>query len=141
MAQTDTQNAGTVQRSVAGRAFDGLVSVFNAGGSLWIFAIMILLSADVLSRSLFNAPLQGVPLLIELSILVIVFLQLPAAIRSGRLTRSDILLAGLIERRPSLGITLRAVYDALGIFLMAVVFYYTVPTFVNVWKFCSGGVL
>jgi C4-dicarboxylate transporter, DctM subunit len=134
VAQTDTQNAGTVQRSVAGRAFDGLVSVFNAGGSLWIFAIMILLSADVLSRSLFNAPLQGVPLLIELSILVIVFLQLPAAIRSGRLTRSDILLAGLIERRPSLGITLRAVYDALGIFLMAVVFYYTVPTFVNVWN-------
>ena len=134
MAKAGIEDGNASPPGKTARMFDGLVSVFNAGGSAWIFGIMILLSADVLSRSLLNAPITGVPLLVELSILVIVFLQLPAAIRSGRLTRSDILLAGLIERRPSLGITLRAAYDALGIFLMAVIFYYTVPTFVNVWN-------
>ena len=127
-------DALSARPTVAARVFDGLVSLFNAGGSVWIFVIMSLLSADVLSRALFNAPINGVPLLIQLSILMIVFLQLPAAIRSGRLTRSDILLAGLLERRPSLGLTLKAAYDALGIFLMGAVFYYTVPSFVSVWE-------
>jgi C4-dicarboxylate transporter DctM subunit len=134
MAQIGTSAASDLRKGIAARAFDFVVTLFNAGGSVWIFAIMTLLCSDVLARFLFNSPIKGIPLLVELSILMIVFLQLPAAIRSGRLTRSDIMLAGLIERRPSLGITLRVVYDALGIFMMATVFYYTVPTFVKVWN-------
>jgi C4-dicarboxylate transporter DctM subunit len=134
MAEVDTQTVPETQPSIVVRTFDGLVSVFNAGGSAWIFCIMLLLSADVFGRFLFNAPIDGVPLLVELSILMIVFLQLPAAIRSGRLTRSDILLARLLDKQRSLGLTLHTVYDALGLFLMAVVFYYTVPTLVKVWQ-------
>ena len=116
------------------RLFDGLVSLFNAGGSVWIFCLMSILCADVISRSLFNAPINGVPLLVELSILVIMFMQLPAAIRSGRLTRSDILLARLVRDRPSLGLSLRTLYDVLGIVLMVAVFVYTLPTFSKVWR-------
>ena len=104
---------------LAGRIFDGVVSIFNAGGSLWIFVLMILLSADVLSRGLFAAPINGVPLLVELSILMIVFMQLAAAIRSGRLTRSEVLIAKLLEKRPSIGITLRMCYDGLGMTKLA----------------------
>ena len=66
-------DALSARPTVAARVFDGLVSLFNAGGSVWIFVIMSLLSADVLSRALFNAPINGVPLLIQLSILMIVF--------------------------------------------------------------------
>ncbi len=134
MADPDSSTAPETQPSTVSKAFDGLVSAFNAGGSAWIFCIMLLLSADVFGRFLFNSPIDGVPLLVELSILMIVFLQLPAAIRSGRLTRSDILLARLLDQQRSLGMFLHSVYDALGIFLMAVVFYYTVPTFVKVWN-------
>ncbi len=114
------------------RGFDAVVSLFNAGGSLWIFLLMIMLSADVFSRAVFNAPINGVPLLVELSILVIVFMQLAAAIRSGRLTRSEILLANLLEKRPTLGLTLQAAFDVLGLFVMGLLFYYTVPTFIKV---------
>ena len=117
-----------------GRALDGLISVFNAGGSVWIFGIMILLSADVLGRSAFDAPIDGVPLLVALSIVVIVFLQLPAAIRAGRLTRSDALLSRLLERLPSIGVSLRTFYDGLGALVMAAVVLYTLPTFVKVWE-------
>ena len=57
------------------RLFDGLVSLFNAGGSVWIFCLMSILCADVFSRTFFNAPINGVPLLVELSILVIMFIS------------------------------------------------------------------
>tara|TARA_R110002072_G_scaffold34641_2_gene103394 strand:- start:263 stop:2212 length:1950 start_codon:yes stop_codon:yes gene_type:complete len=132
MAESDSPTAQ--QPGLPARLFDGVVSLFNGGGSIWIFCLMSILCADVFSRTLFNAPINGVPLLVELSILVIMFMQLPAAIRSGRLTRSDILLARLLRDKPSLGLSLRAAYDALGIALMVVVFVYTLPTFEKVWR-------
>ena len=49
---------------------------------------MVLINIDVFSRYLFNAPVTGVPLVITLSIIAIVFLQLAAALRGGRVTRS-----------------------------------------------------
>ncbi len=116
------------------RQFDALVSLFNGGGSVWIFCLMVILCADVLARWLFNAPINGVPLLVELSILMIVFMQLPAAIRSNRLTRSDILLSRLLRDRPSVGLSLSAAYDALGVGLMIIVFHYTLPIFAKVWR-------
>lgn len=122
------------QPGLLARLFDGVVSIFNGSGSIWIFCLMAVLCADVVSRALFNAPINGVPLLVELSIVIIVFVQLPAAIRSGRLTRSDILLARLLRDRPSIGVSLRAVYDLLGVGLMVIVFVYTLPTFEKVWR-------
>ena len=131
MAESDI---AVEQRGIGSRLFDGVVSVFNGGGSVWIFCLMSVLCADVFSRTFFNAPINGVPLLVELSVLVIVFMQLPAAIRSGRLTRSEILLARLLRDRPSIGLSLKAAYDLLGIVLMVIVFYYTLPTFQKVWR-------
>ncbi|MCY4550316.1 MAG: TRAP transporter large permease subunit [Defluviicoccus sp.] len=116
------------------RGLDGLISFLNAGGSVWIFCIMMLLCADVFGRAAFNAPIDGVPLLVALSIVVIVFLQLPAAIRADRLTRSDALLSRLLDRQPSVGLSLRAFYDGLGVLVMGAVVLYTLPTFVKVWE-------
>ena len=130
----DSKSDSVEQPNIPARLFDGIVSLFNGGGSIWIFCLMAILSADVTSRAVLSAPINGVPLLVELSILVIVFMQLPAAIRSGRLTRSDILLARMLRDRPTIGLTLRTVYDALGVVLMVVVFVYTLPTFEKVWR-------
>ncbi|MBT4116104.1 MAG: TRAP transporter small permease subunit, partial [Rhodospirillaceae bacterium] len=77
-------------------AFDMLISALNAIGTAWIFVLMLAINADVFSRFLFNAPLSGVPLIVEMSIIAIVFLQLAAALRGGRLTRSDVLIAKLL---------------------------------------------
>jgi len=116
------------------RLFDKLVAAFNATGSGWIFIMMVLLTTDVVCRAAFNAPIKGIPLLIEMSMLVIVFMQLPSAIRADRLTRSDVLLARLLKNRPSIGVPLRAIYDCLGVFLMVIVFWYTLPVFFKVWQ-------
>ena len=116
------------------RLFDKLVAAFNAAGSGWIFVMMVLLTTDVVCRAAFNAPIKGIPLLIEMSMLVIVFMQLPSAIRAERLTRSDVLLARLLKNRASIGVPLKAIYDCLGVFLMVIVFWYTLPVFVKVWE-------
>ncbi|MEC7490703.1 MAG: TRAP transporter large permease subunit [Pseudomonadota bacterium] len=120
--------------TVVVRAFDKLVAAFNAAGSGWIFIMMLLLTTDVVCRAAFNAPIKGIPLLIEMSMLVIVFMQLPSAIRADRLTRSDVLLARLLRKNPSVGLPLKAVYDCLGVFLMIIVFWYTLPVFFKVWE-------
>lgn len=117
-----------------GAAFDALISALNAVGTVWIFVIMVLINADVFSRYLFNHPLDGVPLIIELSIVAIVFLQLAAALRDERLTRSDVLIGRLLRHRPGLGLSLQAIYHGLGAALMGILFFYSAPLFEKAWR-------
>ena len=115
-------------------AFDGLISVLNAIGTVWIFVLMVAINADVFSRFLFNAPISGVPLVVEMSIIAIVFLQISAALRGGRMPRSDVLIAKLLKQRPQLGFSLQAVYHATGVVLMAVLFIYSEPFLEKAWR-------
>src|SRR5688572_24489630 len=104
--------------------FDSFVSALNAIGTVWIFVIMVLINADVAGRYLFNSPLRGVPLLIELSIAALIFLQIPAALRDGRMTRSDAFIGRLLVRRPAAGHVLEVYIHVVGAALMAVLFIY-----------------
>ena len=52
------------------------IGIMNAIGTLWIFMLMLLISADVLGRELLGTPIRGVTEIISLSIVAIVFLQL-----------------------------------------------------------------
>ena len=53
-----------------------LIKAMNALGTLWIFALVVLLNTDVLGRNFFGKPLLGVPEILSISIVGIVFLQL-----------------------------------------------------------------
>jgi TRAP-type uncharacterized transport system fused permease subunit len=117
-----------------GAAFDALISALNAVGTVWIFVLMLLINADVFARFLFNYPINGVPLIIEVSIVAIVFLQLAAALREGRMTRSDVMIGRLLAQRPQLGLSLQAIYHALGALLMGLLFYYSAPLFEKAWR-------
>jgi TRAP-type mannitol/chloroaromatic compound transport system permease small subunit len=116
-----------------GRAFDAFVSAINAVGTVWIFVLMVLINSDVFMRYLFNAPVMGVPLIISMSIIGIVFLQLPDALRNGRFIRNDALIAKMLERRPRVGHTLEAVYNFAGFLFMAVLVWYEWPFLVKNW--------
>ena len=83
--------------------FERWVFSLNGIGTLWIFLIMLLINTDVLLRFLFNAPIDGVTEIVEVSIAGIVFLQLADAIRAGRLTRSDGLFNKIKANKPVLG--------------------------------------
>ena len=113
--------------------FEGVVSVLNSLGSLWIFALMLIINIDIVGRTALNLPLRGVPELVKLSIVAIVFIQLGHTLRSGRMTRSDGLLRMLRVRlaRTSHGITL--VFNLAGAALFVLLYHASQPFFLEAW--------
>ncbi len=80
--------------------FRRLANVLAAIGTLWIFFLMFLVVADVVGRNFLDSPITGVAEFAARSVAAIVFLQLAAAILSGKMTRSDFLLRLLARRSP-----------------------------------------
>ena len=116
------------------RAFSGLVAGLNSVGTAWIFALMLIINVDVLSRYLFNAPIQGVAEIVELSIVGIVFLQISDAVRAGRLTRSDGLFQQIQKRRPVLGHSMGAVFDLAGTMFFIFILLGAVPRLIEAYE-------
>lgn len=107
--------------------FGYLVDGLNAAGSLLIFAIMALICADVLSRNLFNQPIDGVAEMVAASIVMIVFLQLASTLRHGRLAQADIFIYGFTVSFPRIGRSLTTLYYLAGAAMLGVVYQGTVP--------------
>lgn len=77
--------------SAVGRALGMANSAVHLVAAFWLFALAILITLDVLSRALLNAPFSGTAEIVANSIVAIVFLQLPSAVRSGGMLRAEIL--------------------------------------------------
>jgi TRAP-type mannitol/chloroaromatic compound transport system permease small subunit len=131
MADSDIELRARPAGNMVTRVFDWFIAAINAIGTFWIFVMMLLINADVFMRYLFNSPVRGVPLVISLSIVAIVFLQMPDALRNGRFTRSDAVIGRLLRRRPKLGNFLEFVYNVCGVFIMAILFHFTIPFFLK----------
>jgi TRAP-type C4-dicarboxylate transport system permease small subunit len=113
-----------------GRLVDGL----NAIGSVVIAAVMLLMCADVLMRDLGNRPIDGVAELVATSIIAIVFLQLPATLRHGRMSRADLYIDPLLARNPRAGRRLRGVFSAFGVFACSVIAGASWPLLARAWE-------
>jgi TRAP-type mannitol/chloroaromatic compound transport system permease small subunit len=110
-----------------------LIDALNAVGSVVIAAVMVLMCADVLMRNLANRPIDGVAELVATSVIVIVFLQLPATLRHGRMSRADLFIDPFIQRRPRAGKKLRALFSLAGVFACGVIAYATWPVLEQAW--------
>ena len=119
---------------VLSRAFEIWVVTLNSIGTAWIFLLMLIINADVLARYLFSAPIDGVPEMVALSIVGIVFLQLSDAVRAGRLTRSDGFLNRVVARRPRLGLALNTFYDLCGMAFFVAILFGAVPIFIEAYQ-------
>ncbi|MEW6666121.1 MAG: TRAP transporter small permease [Thermodesulfobacteriota bacterium] len=97
------------------KGFIKFVSTLNAVATLWIFLLMFLTTADVLGRVLFNMPITGTPELIKVSLVGILFMQLPHAFWMKRHIRSELILM-------KLGPAGRALFNCLAYLLGAAVF-------------------
>lgn len=113
--------------------FAGLVGAMNALGTVWIIGLMLLINADIFSRNAINAPIAGVAELVSFSIVGIVFLQLAHTLRTGSLTRSDVLLGWLERRAPRVRGVLIALFHLVGAVLMAIVANKMVPILIKAW--------
>ncbi len=102
-------------------------------GTVWIFLIMCLVVADVIGRDFLDSPITGVAEFSARSVASIVFLQLAAAVCSGRMTRSDFLL-NLIGKRSPATVTALDVLNALvGAALFTMLAAIAWPEFSNSW--------
>lgn len=116
------------------RWLDRLTQVANICGSLLISGLVVLIGADVFSRNAFNAPISGVPEMVTLSIVAIVFLQSPQALKAGRMTRSDALLGAINKRVPGVARTLETVYDIAAVAVVGAIIYATYPIFTKAFQ-------
>ncbi len=114
--------------------FSGLVAGLNSVGTAWIFALMVLINIDVLARYLFNAPIQGVAEIVELSIVGIVFLQISDAVRAGRLIRSDGVYRQILNRRPKLGYSLGVTFDIAGAIFFVTILIGAIPRLIEAYE-------
>ena len=99
----------------------------NSAGTLWIFALMFLICADVAGRYLFSAPIKGAAEMVGYSIVAAVFLQMASTLRVGRFTRVELLIEPLEARRPAAGHAFNAVYHLTGAAVFAVITWGTWP--------------
>ncbi len=115
------------------RTFNWLISGLNSIGTLLIFGLMMLVTADVSFRFFLTQPIPGVVEIVEMSIVGIVFLQLTHAMAEGKMIRADTLLGMLMVRSPRWGHTLDACGQLAGMALMGVILNGQVPRLIEAW--------
>lgn len=106
----------------------------NALATAWILFLMAIVVADISGRELFGAPIAGVPEIVKLSIVGIVFLQIGHTHGAGRMIRSDSLLVAAGKRWPAVKTALDIAADLLGIAFCTVLVQAVWPRFLKVWE-------
>lgn len=105
----------------------------NILGTLCVFALVVVVNFDVVARGVFNAPFLGAVEVVQFSMVLIVFLQLPDVVRVNRLTRSDGFLVVLGKRYPRLTVLLTHVIEFVSMVFMALIAIAIWPEFVEMW--------
>ena len=112
----------------------GIAIAANAAGTFVVIGLIAVVNYDIIARGLFNKPFLGAVEVVQFSMVLIVFLQLPDVIRVGRLTRSDGFLNLMRARKPALGTNLSRAIDAASMFFMILVAVAIWPEFVEMWE-------
>lgn len=115
-------------------SFETVISVMNSIGTAWVMVLLVIINLDICGRLFFNYPLRGVPEIVTLSIVALVFLQIAHTLKVGRMTRVEIFLDFLQKRLPKLRLFCEGIYHLVGACLLAVLFSASVPLFTGAWK-------
>jgi tripartite ATP-independent transporter DctM subunit len=132
-ATAPAQPAGGVFTRFA-RRLAALELGMNSVGTLGIFALMLIICADVAGRYLFNAPIQGAAEMVGYTIVTAVFLQMASTLHAGRFTRVELLIEPLEAKRPAAAETFNAVFNLLGAGVFALIVWGTWPKLGHAWE-------
>ena len=113
--------------------FNFITQSFNIIGTILIIFIMVIVNADVIGRELFLKPVAGVPMMVSMSIVAIVFLQTPQTFNRGRLTQNVAILNAIGRRTPLVKLLLDITYSIAAFFLIFQIFKSTYPLFIKSW--------
>ena len=117
-------------RKIAG----GVAMAANAAGTFVVIGLILVVNYDIVARGLFNRPFLGAVEVVQFSMVLIVFLQLPDVVRVGRLTRSDGFLGLMRHRSPAAGKTLSRAIDLVSLAFMIIVAVAIWPEFLDMWE-------
>ncbi len=95
--------------------FNRIIEALNAIGTVWVAAMMVLICGDIFGRALFNSPIIGVPEIVRVSVVGIVWLQMAYTLKIGGHLRSNIIL-------DRLSINWQHIIEVLGCILGILVF-------------------
>lgn len=112
---------------------DRVAMAANAIGTLVVLGLVMVVNFDVVARGVFNAPFLGAVEVVQFSMVLIVFLQLPDVVRANRLTRSDGFLVVISGRYPGLTSAMRRIIDTVSAIFMALIAVAMWPEFVEMW--------
>jgi len=113
------------------RLMHGLMAVMNAAGTAWISVITVLICSDILGRILFNHPIIGVPEIVKVSVVALVWLQMAHTLKIGGHIRSDVILDRLPPRGKAL---VNVIAAALGTLVFGFLVYAGWPNMMEGWR-------
>lgn len=96
------------------RAWNLVVEGFAALGTVLIGVLMLIICADIVARNVFGGSLPLVSEAGALVVVMIVALQLAAAVRADRLARAEVFFTGFRAAWPRAGAVLAALFDLVG---------------------------
>jgi len=96
--------------------------------------LVLVVNYDVFARGVFNTPFRGTVEVVQFSMVMIIFLQLPDVVRVGRLTRSDGFLLLLDNHSPRVALFLRRFVDVLSAIVMMFIGVAIWPEFIEMWE-------
>lgn len=122
------------QQNIFVKALYAVVTGLNSLGTVLIFVLVLLINTDIFSRFLFNAPIDGIKEIVELSIVAIVFLQLGDAVHAGKLARSDAFYHRIVARHPRLGHGMSVFFDLAGAIFFTAILIGALPLFIDAFE-------
>lgn len=134
MANQSTKNSGTAGDRRSWIRFERLTGVMDTIGTVWVFILLIIINLDIFGRALFDLPLRGVPEIVSMSIVALVFMQIAHTLAVGRLTRSDVFINWVKAKKPRLGFSLQGLYHLIGAVLCLILLRYSWPFFLKAWR-------
>lgn len=105
----------------------------NVAGTLVVLILVAIVNYDIVARGFFNQPFRGAYEVVQFSMVLIVFLQLPDVIRVDRLTRSDGLLFLIGDKYPRAAKALRRVINIGSATIMTLIAIAMFPEFLDMW--------
>lgn len=109
----------------------GVMASLNIIGAIWVMLIMLLITVDVCGRAFFNAPLFGVPEIVKISVVGLVWCQMAHTLKIGAHLRSTI----LVDRMPPGARRVIEIISCLmGALMFALIVYSGWDTMIEAWR-------
>ncbi|MBW6493971.1 MAG: TRAP transporter small permease [Burkholderiaceae bacterium] len=113
------------------RLFHWTMAALNMIGAVWVALIMVLITVDVTGRAFFDSPLFGVPEIVKISVVGLVWCMMAHTLKVGAHLRSTILLDRM---PPRLRKAVEILSCVLGVAMFALIVYSGWNNMIDAWQ-------